>query len=326
MFLIKNIKLLTINKDVFTFMIALYFILRDIIMPVFIIIIIGFLLQKRMIINVLTLARINIYILVPAFIFVKLYNTTFSATMFSNVVFFLIIYIFFLSIIAKSISKLFRFEKRKKATFINSIIFYNSGNYGVPVNDLVFKGDALAMSIQVIVLTFQNMLVFSYGIFSLYSINSGKLKALIGYFKIPVLYAMVFGIIFNVFEVPIPEFLWTSANYLSDAMIALALMTLGAQVAQLKFKSGLSCLYFSVTIRLFIGPLIALGIIFLLPVNNITGQALFIASSMPTSVNSAVIAQEYNNYPDLAAQVVLFSTIFSAITVSCVIFVSKMIF
>lgn len=326
MFLIKNIKLLTINKDVFTFMIALYFILRDIIMPVFIIIIIGFLLQKRMNMNLQTLARINIYILVPAFIFVKLYNTTFSATMFSNVVFFLIIYIFFLSILAISISKLFRFGKRKKATFINSIIFYNSGNYGVPVNDLVFKGDALAMSIQVIVLTFQNMLVFSYGIFSLDSINSGKLKALIGYFKIPVLYAMVFGIIFNVFEVPIPEFLWTSANYLSDAMIALALMTLGAQVAQLKFKSGLSSLYFSVTIRLFIGPLIALGIIFLLPVNNITGQALFIASSMPTSVNSAVIAQEYNNYPDLAAQAVLFSTIFSAITVSCVIFVSKMIF
>jgi len=326
MFLIKNIKLLTINKDVFTFMIALYFILRDIIMPVFIIIIIGFLLQKRMNMNLQTLARINIYILVPAFIFVKLYNTTFSATMFSNVVFFLIIYIFFLSILAISISKLFRFGKRKKATFINSIIFYNSGNYGVPVNDLVFKGDALAMSIQVIVLTFQNMLVFSYGIFSLDSINSGKLKALIGYFKMPVLYAMVFGIIFNVFEVPIPEFLWTSANYLSDAMIALALMTLGAQVAQLKFKSGLSSLYFSVTIRLFIGPLIALGIIFLLPVNNITGQALFIASSMPTSVNSAVIAQEYNNYPDLAAQAVLFSTIFSAITVSCVIFVSKMIF
>ena len=47
---------------------------------------------------------------------------------------------------------------------------------------------------------------------------------------------------------------------------------------------------------------------------GMTAQALLIASAMPTSVNSAVIAEEYKNYPDFAAQVVLFSTIISAFT------------
>ena len=72
-------------------------------------------------------------------------------------------------------------------------MFFNSGNYGVPVNDLVFKSDPLAMSIQVIMLTLQNIFLFSYGIFSLESIKIGKLKAALGYFKMPVLYAMLAG-------------------------------------------------------------------------------------------------------------------------------------
>ena len=55
-------------------------------------------------------------------------------------------------------------------------------------------------------------------------------------------------------------------------------------------------------------------------------QALFIDSAMPTSVNSAVIAQEYNNHPNFAAQIVLFSTMISAITVSIVIYFSRILF
>ena len=62
--------------------------------------------------------------------------------------------------------------------------------------------------------------------------------------------------------------------------------------------------------------MIALAIIFIFKVDGIVAQALLIGSAMPTSVNSAVIAQEYDNHPDLAAQIVLFSTLISAITVS----------
>src|SRR5699024_2125680 len=93
--------------------------------------------------------------------------------------------------IAYITSRFFRSDKGMKIAFRNSVIFYNSGNYGVPVNDLVFHHDPFAMSIQVIILTFQNILTFSYGIFVLNSVHVGKLKAVLGYFKMPVLYAMV---------------------------------------------------------------------------------------------------------------------------------------
>ncbi len=47
---------------------------------------------------------------------------------------------------------------------------------------------------------------------------------------------------------------------------------------------------------------------------------------MPTSVNSSVIAQEYDNHPELAAELVFLSTLLSAITVVIVIYMSKILF
>lgn len=307
-------------------MLALGVILKDILLPILVIMFLGFWMQKKFQLNVQTLARLNIYFLVPAFIFVKLYSTTISVSLFGNILLFFILYIVILYIISHFIGNMLQLGKGEKTTFSNSIMFFNSGNYGVPVNDLVFRGDPFAMSIQVIMLTLQNVFLFSYGIFSLQSVKIGKLRAMLGYFKMPVLYAMLTGILLNYFNIDVPSFIWTPANYIAEAMIALALFTLGAQVAQIKFTSTLSTLYYSLALRLVIGPFIAFIIIYIFQVEGIVAQALLIGSAMPTSVNSAVIAQEYDNHPDLAAQIVLFSTLVSAITVSLVIFMAKILF
>lgn len=301
-------------------------IIRDVIVPVFIIMTIGFTLQRKLKLDIQTLARLNIYYVVPAFIFSRLYETTIPWDMFVKVVIFTFILVLLLYIITMITGKLLKFDKRKNVTFNNSVIFYNSGNYAVPVNDLVFRSDPFAMSIQVIILMFQNILLFSYGIFSLQSMNTGKLRAALQYFKMPVMYAMLTGIILNATNTTIPDSLWTPVSYIADAMIALALFTLGAQVAQFKLTSSLYPVYFSMILRLIISPLIALGLIFLFSISGITAQALLIASAMPTAVNNAVIAQEYKNYPNMAAQIVIFSTIASAFTVPIVIFLSQKIF
>lgn len=287
---------------------------------------IGYILQKKFNMDISTLSKLNIYFVVPAFIFVKLYSTKISFSLFGYVFLFFILLVFILFMISIVVAKFLKLDKSKKTTFSNSVIFFNSGNYGVPVNDLVFKSDPFAASIQVIVLTLQNIFTFSYGIFSMQSVEKGKWNALLGYFKMPVLYAMLAGVILNAFHVDIPSFIWLPANYIADAMIALALLTLGAQVARIQFRSGLSSVYSSLIVRLIISPVVALIIIWVFQVEGVIAQALFIASAMPTSVNSAVIAQEYKNHPEFAAQVVLFSTILSAATVSLVIYFSGILF
>ena len=307
-------------------MLELLTIFKDIILPIFIVMAIGFILQKKFTMDISTLSKLNIYFVVPAFIFVKLYSTQFTASLFGKVLLFFILLVIILYAISTLFAKILGLDRGKKTAFTNSTMFFNSGNYGVPVNELAFKGDPFAMSIQVIVLTLQNILTFSYGIFALQSVNNSKWKAMIGYFKMPVLYAMGAGLICNALNIQVPSVILVPANMIANAMIGLALLTLGAQVARIQFKAALSAVYSSLTIRLIISPIIALFIIWLFRVDGMTAQALLIASAMPTSVNSAVIAEEYKNYPEFAAQVVLFSTIISAFTVSFVIYLAGILF
>lgn len=305
---------------------ALMMILIDIIAPIFIMIGLGYLVQLKFKLDLSTLAKLNIYLLAPGFIFNKLYHTELNIELFGTVIGFLIVFVFILFIVSQLLAKLLHMPKEKQTIFTNSGMFINSGNYGVPVNDLVFQGDPFAMSIQVLMLTFQNIFLFSYGIFSLNKNQKGKLRALLGYFRMPVLYALLAGILFNYFNVDLPNVIIVPTDYIASAMVAFALTTLGAQVAVIKVKSAMIDVYMSLLLRLLIGPMVAYLIILVTGLDGVMAQALFIGSAMPTSVNSAIIAQEYSKYKDYASQVVLVSTLFSSVTVSVIIYLSSYLF
>ncbi len=298
----------------------------NILLPIFILITIGILLQRRFKLDLYTLAKINIYFLVPGIIFVKLYETEFILGLMMGVFGFCFLLMFILWLFAIIVSKLLKHESSMSAAFSNTVIFYNSANYGIPVNDLAFRQDPFAMSIQIFVLTVQNIVIFSYGVFRLKSLNGNKLDALLSYFKMPIIYALILGISFNALNISIPAPLMIAVSYISDALIGIALLTLGAQVAQLRFTKKIGAVSIGVLMRLILSPAIALFIIVLLGLEGILAQALLISSAMPTSVNSAVIAQEYKNEPEYASQGVLFSTILSSITVTLVIYVAMMLF
>src|SRR5699024_4293690 len=117
----------------------------------------------------------------------------------------------------------------------------------------------------------QNIFTFTYGIFSLQSLQVGKLKALLGYFKMPIIYALLAGVLLNYYEISVPQFIWTPMNYISEAMIVLALVLLGAHIAQIKFKFECSYFYIYIILRLVIGLIIALIIIKLINIEVIIG-------------------------------------------------------
>lgn len=304
----------------------LIFIFTEIILPIFVLIVVGVVMQRAFKLDLYTLAKINIYFLSPALIFNKLYESELSFSLLFQVIFFISLLIVVLWMISYVIAKGLNLDDRMHLGFSNSIIFYNSANYGIPVNALVFKQDPLAMSIQISVAIFQNVLLFSYGTLALSSARTGRLQAIVAYFKMPVFYALFLGILFKMLAIPIPQFLYTPIAYTSDALIAIALLTLGAQIAHIKPSLTYAPLYLSVFTRLVVGPVVAFIIILLFGFQGVIAQALLISSAMPTSVNSSIIAQEYNNVPEYAAQTVVVSTLFSSITLTFVIYLAMYLF
>jgi predicted permease len=296
-----------------------FYILVNIITPVFIIIGIGMLLQRIFQLDLNTLAKLNMYFYVPGIIFIKLYESDFSFDLLVWVLVFSLSFFAISLIVAWIVGRFFPFTREERTVFSNSIVFYNSGNYGIPVNGLAFKQDPFAMSVQIMTLLVQNVLTFSYGVFLMRSAQVSKWKAVVGYFKMPIVYAILLAVFLNVFDLEMPAFLLTPAQYIGDGLVSIALVTLGAQVAQLSFRIRDMRIWVSTVIRLVVCPALGLLLIYLFRLDGILAQALFISTAMPTSVNSAIIAQEYNNAPDMAARVVLLSTLLSSLTVSIII-------
>ncbi|MEH7012793.1 AEC family transporter [Neobacillus niacini] len=304
----------------------LFHILLDIIFPIFVLIGVGAVLQRVIRLDLSTLSTLTVYFLLPAVCFVNIYESKMSSELISRTLVFLMLFNILLILTSMLIVKANRFDRKLTATFKNSMVLSNSGNYGLPVSELVFAANPAGMSIQIIVSIFQNLLTFTYGFFNSVSAQSSGRDILRKIMRLPVIYALLLAILLKWLHIEIPEFLWKPIENSSNAFLAVALVTLGAQVAFLKITRISRPIVWIVIGRLIISPLVGLLVIYILGLTDITAQALFIASSFPSSRNSALLALEYDNYPEYASQAVLLTTIISSITVAVVVYLSKILF
>lgn len=302
-------------------------IILEVILPIFILIGVGAFIHRKFKLNLGTLSRVITFIMLPAVAFTNMYESQISGKMLGAIISFWIIQCICLIGLVSILSKVAKFDKGLSSTFKNSIVLNNSGNFGLPISQLVFKGDPIGLSVQIIIMTLQNLLTYTYGLINSVSANAASLKDVLKEFmKIPVIYALLLGLGLNYFNVKIPFFLWNPIESITNAFLAIALITLGAQSAFLKLTKFTLPLVLSLAGRLIISPIIAFLIIHYLNLDGIIAQALFIASALPSSRNSAQFALEYGNHPEYAAQAVIMSTLLSSMTVTLVVYLAKTIF
>ena len=301
-------------------------ILRTVILPIFLLIGAGYLVQRIFHFNLDALKKIIFYLLIPALIFSRLYNTTLSFRSFSSLFLFEVALIVIMGLISIPVSRIRKYTPSMRAAFALALMYCNSGNYGIPVIELVFNNNPAANSIQALVLTAQNILTFSLGVF-LISRGSYSFKDSIGkMLKFPTLYAIVLAVLLRIFRIPVWTPLWIPIDWLARALVPIALVSLGASLAKITITKGLSDVFMAVFGRLVLGPLIALALIQVFQYRGVMAYKLFIASSMPTAVNTALLAMEFDNEPRFASQTVLFTTVLSMLTVSFSIYIGSLLF
>lgn len=299
----------------------------NVIIPILILIMIGAVLQRKFSFNLRAISNLITYCLMPAAVFINLYETEIDVQVLLEIIGYLIVFSLLLIAVTILLGKLLKLDKGESAIFKNSISLINSGNYGIPVSQLLFQANPLGISIQIIVMVFQNILTYTYGLYNLISATKSGLEILKSLLKMPIIHAMLLGGLLNWLHVPIPGPIYAPISHLSDAFLAIALILLGAQLAQIELQTIVNrTIILSSVGRLIIGPAVSLLLIFLFGIDGVVAQSLFIASSFPTSRNSSTLALEYDISPDLAAQTVLFSTILSAITVTFVVYLSTVLF
>ncbi|TSB47300.1 AEC family transporter [Alkalicoccobacillus porphyridii] len=299
----------------------------QVMLPIFVLLIAGALLHRKFSFHLATLSKLLTYFFLPVVVFVNISNSQLDGGLLLEIGGFLIIQFVILALLSWGLVKLLNIDRKLAPTFQNSIVLMNSGNFGLPVSQLVFAGNPLGISIQVIVLMFQNLITYTYGVMVSASTRStGLWSNLAELIKTPIIYALVLGLIFYQMPWELPAFIQTPMQQVSNGFIALALLVLGAQIAYPSLKQFSFIFFVSIFGRLIAAPLIGLVIIWLMGLDGTVAQGLLIASSFPMSRNSALFALEYDNHPEYAAQAVLISTIASCITVTFFIYLSQALF
>ncbi|MFJ5770750.1 AEC family transporter [Psychrobacillus sp. NPDC093180] len=307
-------------------MVYLSMVFFQVVAPILIMLGIGASLQLKFQFNLKALSNLITYCLMPAAVFINIYETKVNAGVLGQIIIYLLIFSGCLMLLGSIVSRLLKLNRSQSAIYKNSIVLINNGNYGIPVSQMLFATNPLGTSIQIIIVIYQNIITYTYGLYNLISSTKSGLDILRSLLRLPIVHALIIGALMNIFDIGIPVFLRIPVDYLAHAFISIALITLGAQLAQLDIKTILNKVILTSTIgRLVIGPVIAFGLILLMGLDGVVAQSLFIASAFPTSRNSSTLSLEYDVEPNLAAQIVLFSTVVSCITVTIVIYLSNIL-
>jgi predicted permease len=307
-------------------MTQVFSIFSNIILPILIILTTGYVLQKLIKFDPAVFTKVIFYILAPCLIFSRLYKTVLSFREFALVVIFALTIIVILGILSYPVSLFRKFPPSMRPAFALSIMFYNSANYGLPVVELVFAQNPVATSIQIMILTVQNVINMTLGIFLVSKGQANFQRSLSRMLRYPMIYAIALALALRGFHIPVWQPIWTSLERISSALIPVALITLGANIARIRLNYRIFDVIISSVFRLMVAPLIAVLLLKLFHFSGIAARTLLISTSMPTAVNTALIALEFNNEPQFASQAVLFSTLLSIATVSFSIYGSVILF
>jgi malate permease and related proteins len=296
------------------------------VLPLSIIISIGIILNRIFKLDIKTLSKLNFYLFSPAIMFELLYGTAISLELFGQVLLFFVLFMVLQYGVLEVVIRLRKYEGGKRAAMRNSVLFYNSANYGIPINQLAFSGNPYTLSIQIIIMMMQSLIPNTYGI---YSVNAHKadwrvIRRVI--LSMPVIYVIPIAFLLRGFEVPLPGFVSISVGYLSSAFIGTALFTLGVQLGSMKGTLSRKLVLdvgIASILRLLVGPLLAWGVVLLLHLEGMMAAALIVSSAVPTSLSSVLLAVEFDNEQDFASQTVLVTTAASIVTVTAVIYLLR---
>jgi predicted permease len=252
--------------------------------------------------------RINMDIFTPALIFDIMSASDFSLANYVGLAGAGVLVILGSGLIAWPLARLFDFQWK---TFVPPMMFTNSGNMGVPLILLAF-GEA-ALPAAIVLFALENFLHFTLG---QQMINHRT--SMVSLVKNPMVIATIGGIGFSVIGVSLSETVRLPVHMLGQIAIPLMLFSLGARLTEIDFKdwkigvvSALVCPLSGLLIAILILPL------FSLPAEQVPVLILF--SILPPAVLNYMVAEKFNQQPQLVASMVLIGNLSSLATIPIIL-------
>ena len=291
------------------------------IIPIFLIILLGWFLRSRRFVTAEILGPLNrlvYYLAIPAMIFRALANASFSA--FFNPTLLAatlgpILIVFFVALFS---GLLFSIKRELMGTFVQSSVHGNLGYIGFAVCYYLLGEEGLtrASILSGFMMCLQNLLAVL--VLQIFSGNGGIhktpwffIKRILGN---PVILSAVAGMFFSVLEIPIGATIDRSLEILSNMALPLALLVIGASISLDLIRSNIRISFLAGFFKLLLLPGIGLAAYSLLGISPKQLVPGVILLACPTATITYIMAGEMKGSTNLASSAISLNTLLSGLT------------
>lgn len=284
------------------------------VLPVAVIILVGYIAGKKLNLDTVTLCELSVYIFAPAIVADSLYRTTVSGNSIFLIIFNYALISAILYFLIVVFSKFFQVKQENKQSFFAIILSPNNGNMGLPIVTFALGNGGLERAVIYMIASS----IFLFGMLPAILSNQGFKNSIKLTFGLPLVWAMMGGAMLNFFSIQLPFNLGKSLELLGIAAIPTALIILGMQLSQSKFKFNLQVSLLA-GIKLIFAPLIAYFVGNLTGLSGLDLEVLILQTAMPTAINSLVMVKQFGGNDVLVAETIIISTVMSFISLPIII-------
>lgn len=284
------------------------------VLPVGLIILIGFVVGRTLSLQRSTLSQLSLYVLSPTLVIDSLYRTEMSLDSSTKLLVGFGLTSLCIYTIITLVNRLLSLPDPLSRAMTAVVMFPNNGNMGLPV--ATFALGTAGLDRAIVYMLGSAFLMFCFGPAMIR--GKGIVEGLKLTLRLPLLWAFLFGLSLHFWSLKIPWGLDKGLQQLGAADIPIALVLLGMQLSQTRFRPGVIEIMLAIA-RLTCAPIIAFVIARLLQLDTLNLQILVLESAMPTAVGSFVIVSEFGGDQDLVARAIVTSTLLSFITLPIVL-------
>ncbi len=284
--------------------------LLNTVLPVALVVFSGYLLGKRIPMDLTTLSRLTLYLLVPALIFDAMYRAEYSREGLVGLAlgFTLTYLLLFLAI--TGMARLLGLSPEAAKSLLVCGLFPNSGNMGLSLVYFALGEEGLRQAVVYFILSS----VVMFGLGPAFIRGGGLKEGLLFTLRLPLFYALLLGLLLKALGVSLPFRLDEGLRLMGQAAIPVLLLTLGMQMSQTRFQVGVFEGVAS-SLRLLVAPLLAYGVGFILGLPRLEHQVLVLQSATPVAVNAFLLTREFGGEALRVARSVVVSTFLAFLTI-----------
>ena len=296
----------------------------QVLLPILVVVAAGYLLQRRLELDLHPVNRLSLYLLSPALIFSSLAQSRIEATETLRICAFMTLFVVAIGFVTWLVALVLRLDGIDRAALMLCVMFMNAGNYGLPAARFAFGQEGFDRAVLFFVV--QAILAQTLAVYIAGAGHGDRLGGLVQLLRMPQVYAVLAALAVRLGGLRLdPEGegilndVFRGVDLVGDAAVPLLLIVLGLQLAETGRISEGPKVALATALRLGLSVPLAIGLSYALNLDGLSTKLAIMLSSMPTAVNVTILAIEFDVRPRFVSSVVVVSTAASVFSLTLIL-------